>query len=136
MNNIRQIITERLENAHNDHRRCLEEIDYPMFRIDEIKGSILAYQDCLNLIPAPRNEADILKDFEKLGYKIKQNNDFCLIMINDKTDEVISILKRDTFTISMGYRKYIKDEDYLATFITMQEHKLLSELFVMMIGGD
>jgi hypothetical protein len=120
MNNIRQIIEERLDNARNDW--LLDKRDY-------LRGQMVSYRDCLNLFPAPRTEEEILKDFEKLGYEVKQNNDFCLIMINDKTDEVISILKRDTFTISMGYRKYIKDEDYLATFITMQEHKLLSELF-------
>ena len=132
MNNIRKIITERLENASLDYRYWLSGVGFDGIiesYFYKLEGQIQAYQDCLNLIPAPRTEADILNDFEKLGYKIKQNNSFCLIMINDKTDEVISILKKDTFTISMGYRKYIKDEDYLATFITMQEHKLLNELF-------
>jgi hypothetical protein len=123
MNNIRKIIEERLESARNDYLYANNTANI------YLRGQIETYQDCLNLFPTPRTEAELLKEFEKLGYEVKQNNGFCLIMINDKTDEVISILKRDTFTISMGYRKYIKDEDYLATFITIQEHKLLNELF-------
>lgn len=131
MNNIRKIIEERLESAREEYYYLQRNSDgSDDYKLSEIIGQMEAYADVLNLVlPAPRTEQEILNDFEKLGYKIKQNNSFCLIMINDKTDEVISILKKDTFTISMGYRKYIKDEDYLATFITMQEHKLLSELF-------
>jgi hypothetical protein len=122
MTKLEQIITERLENAHNDYRRCLEDIDMPIFMIDEVKGSILAYQDCLNLMQ-PRTEADILKDFEKLGYKmIKMSTAY--LFENTKEDRRIWIhtdLKEYCISIEnmpLAYRTF-----------TMQEHKLLNELF-------
>ena len=117
MNNIRQIINERLDNAHNDHRRCLEEIDYPMFRIDEIKGSILAYQDCLNLIPAPRTEADILNDFEKLGWIVSRN---------DEDDFTLRLKGNPTCAIWIDK---LTKEYSMSCCLDMQEHKLLNELF-------
>ena len=43
MNNIKQIIEERLENARNDYGNTTRE---PQL---ELRGQIEAYQDCLNL---------------------------------------------------------------------------------------
>lgn len=126
MNNIRQIITERLENA---------KLDYQYHKYHNLEGSrilidleceINTYQDCLNLMQ-PRTEADILKDFEKLGLVIAKNDDFELILIDD-CDRMIAIyktLKRyDCYYFSEGYKPL-----QLSTDITMQEHKLLNELF-------
>lgn len=77
--------------------------------------------------PAPRTEADILKDFELLGLVIAKNDDFELILIDD-CDRMIAIyktLKRyDCYYFSEGYKPL-----QLSTDITMQEHKLLHELF-------
>ena len=129
MNNIRQIITERLENASLDYRYWLSGVGFdgiiePDFY--KIEGQIEAYQDCLNLMQ-PRTEADILKDFELLGLVIAKNDDFELILIDD-CDRMIAIyktLKRyDCYYFSEGYKPL-----QLSTDITMQEHKLLNELF-------
>ena len=108
MNNIRQIITERLENAKLDFSKTTRE---PQL---ELKGQIEAYQDCLNLMQ-PRTEADILKDFEKLGWKVylNDNESFWLEL------ERYGLIQIDKI-----------DKSYKVTFaITMQEHKLLNELF-------
>ena len=118
MNNIRQIITERLENARNDW--LLDKRDY-------LRGQMVSYRDCLNLIPAPRTEQAILKDFEKLGYQIPVNNEKELSIgfqtVNGwfginiykyaKSYEVYEIINATRYSVSLG----------------MQEHKLLSELF-------
>lgn len=122
MNNIRQIITERLENARNDYQRCLEDIDYPLCMADEFAGTIIAYQDCLNLFPTPRTEQEILKDFEALGYVVARN-DWEKLVLN-KFDEVIKIDKIDKW-----YKKFLAYSGGISEIITMQEHKLLNELF-------
>ena len=62
--NIRKIIEERLENARNDIKECLSEN-----KVRELVGTAQAYQDCLNLIPAPRTEADIINDLKALGWR-------------------------------------------------------------------
>ena len=128
MNNIRNIITERLDNARNDYEchRHINLKDSPI--IVSLESEIQTYQDCLNLIPAPRTEADILKDFEKLGYKITH--------INTKLNEV-SYLKNPNTNIEINidrknkwYSKYDNNSwDLPSISITMQEHKLLNELF-------
>lgn len=123
MNNIRQIINERLENAHNDHRRCLEDIDYPLCKVDELKGSILAYQDCLNLIPASRTEADILKDFEKLGYRVIKLSTMYLFETDEEERRIWIHTDLKEYGISIANKALA-----FQTF-TMQEHKLLNELF-------
>lgn len=125
MNNIRQIIEERLENARNDW--LLDKRDY-------LRGQMVSYRDCLNLIPAPRTEADILKDFEKLGWNVadgyvnftlKKNvlekgeffdyNWHCFITIN-----------KENKTYSAEQRSNWNTKCYN---LSMQEHKLLNELF-------
>lgn len=106
MNNVRKIIEERLENARNDW--LLDKRDY-------LRGQMVSYRDCLNLIPAPRTEADILKDFEKLGYKV--NKSFSHIILSHENGDEIKIWFNDkTYSVSIG--------------IDIQEHKLLNELFI------
>jgi hypothetical protein len=131
MNNIKKIITERLENARNDYGNTTRE---PQL---ELKGQIEAYQDCLNLMQ-PRTEADILKDFEKLGYKIKRGfegyykyNALVLSITipnyypdGEELDKEI-IINLDKHTYECGNYFYGVPEH-----ITMQEHKLLNELFI------
>lgn len=65
-----------------------------------------------------RTEQDVLKDFEKLGYKIYNKTNYCILVYTYEENCEIRIWK-DEKTYSTIYRKYI----------TMQEHKLLNELF-------
>ena len=118
MNNIRQIITERLDNARNDYDNKLSKL--PSYCISELAGQIEAYQDCLNLMQ-PRTEADILKDFEVIKYRIYKNDEHSLMMV--RGSKVIHIIKPAKL-----YRKY--DKKSLSSLVfDMQEHKLLNELF-------
>lgn len=108
MNNIRKIIEERLENARLDYGNTARE---PQL---ELKGQIMAYQDCLNLFPTPRTEQEILNDFEKSGYKV--NKSFSHIILSHENGDEIKIWFNDkTYSVSIG--------------IDIQEHKLLNELF-------
>lgn len=109
MNNIRQIIEERLENAKMVYRNASE--------ILELKGEIDAYQDCLNLIPAPRTETDILKDFEKLGWIVSRN---------DEDDFTLRLKGNPTCAIWIDK---LTKEYSMSCCLDMQEHKLLNELF-------
>lgn len=115
---MRKILEERLENARNDW--LLDKRDY-------LRGQMVAYRDCLNLLPQPRTEQEILKDFEALGLVIAENDDFELILIDD-CDRMIAIFKPlkkyECYYFSEGAKPF-----RLATDITMQEHKLLNELF-------
>ena len=68
-----------------------------------------------------RTEEEVLKDFEKLGYDIIENNDCCIKL--NFNDCIIRISKYSKF-----YKCYWKDSAY-ANVIDMKEHKLLNELF-------
>lgn len=99
MNNIRKILTERLENARLDYGKTTRE---PQL---ELKGQIEAYQDCLNLIPTPKTEQDILNDFEKLGWIVSKNDEdavtlrlkqeLYLILPKNIRDNLIDTIKQD-----------------------------------------
>lgn len=121
MNDIRKIITERLENARLDYGNTKRE---PQL---ELKGQIEAYQDCLNLIPAPRTEQEILNDFELLGYSIENSYNHPFVEMSKYNEEYCVY---EFIAINKGehnYEKYVMGGD--VTPITMQEHKLLNELF-------
>lgn len=69
-----------------------------------------------------RTEQDVLNDFEKLGYEDKSiNPELAIILLNKNV--VIAINKRN--------KKYSKHKrgEYEADNFTIQEHKLLNELF-------
>lgn len=68
-----------------------------------------------------RTEQDVLKDFEKLGYEIRIDK-YCICM-NGYLDVCIYIDFRDN---TYSKCKYLESED-----ITIQEHKLLNELFTI-----
>lgn len=70
-----------------------------------------------------RTEQDVLKDFEKLGYEIKVNNASMLYLATNN-DVVIHINK-----LFKGYRRFYDNE--ISNYVTMQEHKLLNELFTI-----
>ena len=115
MQNIRKIIEERLENARLD-LKCNINLSVEDVRV--LQGQIEAYQDCLNLMQ-PRTEQEILKDFEKLGYFIKKETSF--ITLTNEYDDVIFIDLKD--------KCYDKSHYLHVVSITIQEHKLLNELF-------
>jgi hypothetical protein len=85
MNNIRKIIEERLENAIEERDKCEKNRD--LFASIRVTGNIQICQELLNLIQ-PRTEDELIKEFEKLGYKIEMNNDLFLEIgrYNDEYD--------------------------------------------------
>ena len=118
---MRKILEQRLENARNDYGKTTRE---PQL---ELKGQIEAYQDCLDLIPAPRTEQEILKDFESLGYAIIKNDEYRLILVNE-WNHIIEIDKACKRYQCYYYTEYTNQFE-LSTYIDIQEHKLLNELF-------
>ena len=74
MNNIRQIINERLENAINDYNCC----SFGSTLRPILKGQIEAYQDCLNLMQ--------LNDEDDFTLRLK-GNPTCAIYIDKLTKE-------------------------------------------------
>ena len=68
-----------------------------------------------------RTEKEVLKDFEKLGYKIRRNNTFKYISLKCDTETNLGII------IYLNTRTYELNGEGM--FLDMQEHKLLTELF-------
>lgn len=50
MKNLIEKIEKIIVSLKRQYQNCFEEIDCPLFTSDEIKGKILAYQDCVNLL--------------------------------------------------------------------------------------
>lgn len=71
----------------------------------------------LPLLPQPRTEQEVLKDFEKLGYEVVRNDDGWLELEIVGTDVSMMICKLDN------------NYDFVGDPLTIQEHKLLNELF-------
>ena len=69
-----------------------------------------------------RTEEQVIKDFEKIGYKITRNSHYFIIFKNDN-EFIINIDKSN-----QSYECYWGDRELLNS-IYMQEHKLLHELF-------
>ena len=115
---MRKILEERLENAQIE-LKCNINLSVEDVRV--LQGQIEAYQDCLNLLPPKRTEAEILKECSV----IHQNNENYLIFSIESVQWVIEIHKP-----TQSYRCYdIFTKQKIARPITMQEHKLLNELF-------
>ena len=75
-----------------------------------------------------RTEEEILKDFEKLGYYLNLKKEGFLyygIILSNKNIKELEI------HISFSMKSYAKYEQGLCDTITMQEHKLLNELFTI-----
>ena len=72
-----------------------------------------------------RTEQEIIKEFEKLGYKVEQDNDMFLEIghFDDELEYEYICFNKDEHT----YEKYMLGGETMA--FTMQEHKLLNELF-------
>lgn len=115
MNNIKKIIEERLENADLES----DKFDYDDQAIAFMfaRGQVKAYQDCLNLIPAPRTEQEILNDFENLGWEVTQNDDSCMIICFNNFARIVILKCAKRYSIN--------------NLCNMQEHKLLNELFAI-----
>lgn len=64
-----------------------------------------------------RTEEEILKDFEKLGYEVKKTSTYIDLVYENDSSIIITIWLSDmTYALS-------------SSFLDMQEHKLLNELF-------
>ena len=71
-----------------------------------------------------RTEEEILKDFEELGYEVIEDCETKLILKCGLS--TIQITK-----LTKVYRKLIgQQQNIIGNFLTMQEHKLLHELFI------
>lgn len=107
MNNIRQIIADKIAKLKDKRVN-----DYADGFND---GLIKAFKIFLEETPTPRTEQEILADFEKWCWKIYANNNemLCLEL------EGYGLIQIDK--IDKSYR--------ITRNITMQEHKLLNELF-------
>lgn len=68
-----------------------------------------------------RTKQEIFKDFETLGYKIIDQAMLCVLVKNNKDKIHISKYDKD-------YSKY-NCQTKEPLYITLQEHKLLNELF-------
>ena len=128
---MRKILEQRLENARNDYSYLQENSDgSDDYKLCEIIGQMEAYVDVLNLVlPAPRTEQEILKDFEALGYSIENSYNHPFVEMSKYNEEYcvyefIAIDKSEH-----NYGKYVRGGDVMP--ITMQEHKLLNELFTL-----
>ena len=64
----------------------------------------------------PRTEQEILKDFEKLGWKVTQNDDSCMIICFDSFARIVILKCNKEYAIN--------------NLFNMQEHKLLTDLFL------
>lgn len=69
-----------------------------------------------------RTEEQVIKDFEKIGYKLTQVNEY-LIKLQKEWDEILIDFKNKTYLKSYG------TFDFDSVSITVEEHKLLHELF-------
>lgn len=105
-------------------KKIREQVEYLLWNYDikdrlslQGEGAEVFVDDLLALIPKPRTEEEILKDFEKLGYVIVRNDDDWLELEIVGTDVSIMSSKLD------------KSYDFAGEPLTMQEHKLLNELF-------
>ena len=69
-----------------------------------------------------RTEQEVLNDFENLGY-----------LINIKNEGFLELTKNNTFIdIDFSVKEYWKENSYSNSMrFTMQEHKLLTELFTI-----
>lgn len=68
-----------------------------------------------------RTEEEVLKDFKKLKWKISIDNDIFIDLVGSTSSKNIYCDKH--------IRIYKKIKSYRNTEITMEEHKLLTELF-------
>ena len=127
MKNIRELIEQKLENAKLD----LANGHYSNKAV--LLGNIEAYQDLLALIRKPRREQEILKDFEDLGYDIENHNEMFYLK---KGKYYIAINKTDkTYKAFYQYVKFDEDHEKIVCYrpkgLTLREHKLLNELFIL-----
>lgn len=116
MNNIRKIIEERLELAKEGLELCraYDDNNYPLTNEDLVINEITIYEHFLDLMQ-PRTEQDILNDFEKLGWKVTQNDDGFIILCFNSIARIVILKQTKTYHINGA--------------TNMQEHKLLNELF-------
>ena len=72
-----------------------------------------------------RTEKEVLKDFRKLGYQVQTNNKTYLKLCHFYKNEILS----DRYYFIYKQKKEYKAMASQCSNFTMQEHKLLNELF-------
>ena len=77
-----------------------------------------------------RTESEVLKDFEKLGYEVASSPS-SIMSINYKRNKMISIRKNKKEYEVMAIETNSNDIYHASQPLTMQEHKLLNELFTI-----
>lgn len=122
MMKIRELIETKLENAKLD----LANGHYS--NKDGLIGNIEAYQDLLALIPKPRTEQEILKDFEKMGYEVDKGWSYVELVRPEYEGAGIEYVVLFINKKHYEYECYYKETN-LSYPIALQEHKLLNELF-------
>ena len=129
MSKIRTLIEIKLDNAKLD----LTNQHYS--NKDKLIGNIEAYQDLLALIPKPRTEEEILKDFKKRSYEIETHNEIIYLKKNkyyiaiNKEDKTYKAFYQDFKPQLIDKTDYRKVVYYQPKDITIKEHKLINELF-------
>lgn len=76
----------------------------------------------------PRTEQEVLKDFEKLGYKVNRNTNFTIVLENNNEIELVISKVNHWYTCKITNSISSRKE---ALYIDMEEHKLLTELFTI-----
>ena len=143
MNNIRKIIEERSDNVKDEflksfnditlgkckaYQDCLNLIDeyepkiiISPINIKEFNKRLANENEKFTTAPdnisiyATRTEQEILNDFEKLGWKVTQNDDSCMIICFNGFARIVILKCAKQYSIN--------------NLCNMQEHKLLNELF-------
>lgn len=76
----------------------------------------------------PRTEQDILNDFEKSGYETYSNPSF-IMLENYNKNKMISVVRKKKEYEVIAIENNSNDIYHASQPLTMQEHKLLNELF-------
>lgn len=111
----------------------------------QIQAGIAELDKALSYFPSPRTEQDVLKDFEALGYEVVTNNEIGIIL-DFKTALIENgfvknhYMELERININKRTKSYKKDHIEKTnghqvisdkTWFSIQEHKLLNELFTI-----
>lgn len=111
MKNLIEEIEKIIVSLKRQYKNCFEEIDCPLFTSDEIRGKILAYKDCLNLL----NQYNIITAPKQI-----------------KLSEIVEKLKECYHISSISYDKQSKSihdgEDDIVPLIEFNEDLTFKEI--------
>ena len=76
-----------------------------------------------------RTDEEVLKDFEKLGYEVDNDDDALILSLQETLGAIIRYV---TIFVSKRRKRYmVKSISETFQSIGMEEHKLLNELFTI-----